>query len=261
MVKTETPKHIKRTWIIGASAGIGAALAEKLAIQGEMLCLSARNADALEALKNKIDPDNKHGHLVSSCDVSNIQQLQSSFDLLKEQWGHIDSIIFMAGLYKPTSIEAINLDDIDKILHVNLHAPFYLLHTVVPFMKAQSLKTGQKPQIALCASVAGYRGLPNAQPYGASKAGLINLTQSLRAELGDVLDIKVINPGFVETRLTDKNDFDMPMRITPNQAADAIVKGLNKKGFEIAFPSMFIILMKLMSILPDWLYYRLMKQK
>ncbi len=251
----------KKTWIIGASAGIGEALAEKLAARGEVLCLSARNQDALEALKGKIDSNNQVGHLVSPCDVADIKQIQHSFEMLKQEWGHIDRVIFMAGLYNPTSIEDIALDDIDKILHVNLHAPFYLLHTILPTMKAYAMETGGKPQIVLCASVAGYRGLPNAQPYGASKAGLINMAQSLRCEMGDLMDIKVINPGFVETRLTDKNNFDMPMKITVDQAATAIVKDLDKNIFEIDFPKKFTLLMKLVSVLPDWLYFRMMKNK
>ena len=110
-------------------------------------------------------------------------------------------------------------------------------------------------QLVLCGSVAGYRGLPNGQPYSATKAALINLAESLRAE-ERVLDIKVINPGFVRTALTDKNTFKMPMRIEPEEAARIIAEKLQTNCFEIHFPKRFTFFAKLIALLPAWLYFR-----
>lgn len=111
-------------------------------------------------------------------------------------------------------------------------------------------------QIVLCASVAGYRGLPNAQPYCATKAALINYAESLKIELEpEHIDVKIICPGFVKTDLTDKNDFKMPMMISADEAASAISKGLTQKGFEIHFPKRFTLIMKTLRLIPNWLFF------
>ena len=125
-----------------------------------------------------------------------------------------------------------------------------MVELILPYYLKQSFKG----QIAICASVAGYRGLPQSQPYGSTKAALINLTESLAVDLGDKIDIKLICPGFVKTRLTDKNTFSMPMRITPDQAAKKIAQGLHKKRFEITTPWLFTRLMKLLKVMPFSLY-------
>jgi short-subunit dehydrogenase len=136
-----------------------------------------------------------------------------------------------------------------------LNGAFNAVHAVLPILKSQA-----HGQFVLCGSVAGYCGLPNGQPYSATKAGVINLAESLRAEEGH-LDIKVINPGFVRTPLTDKNNFKMPMMIEPEEAAKIIVKGLQSKKFEIHFPKRFTFLMKILSVLPDFLYFKIIGLK
>ena len=248
----------KYSWIIGASAGIGAALATSLTERGETLCLSARSKDGLNQVKGALS--NNKDHLVLPFDVSSQEELRNAFETLKDQWPRIDRIIFMAGIYTPTKIEEIDLEEMTKLMQINLFSVFYLLDTVLPYMKEQSTK-GSHGQIAICGSVAGYAGLPNSQPYGASKAGLMNLVESLRSEVGDVIDIKLISAGFVKTRLTDKNDFDMPMRISAEEAGEIIVKGLNRRGFEIHFPKGFTYMMKILAMLPYELFFKLMKNR
>ena len=246
----------KKTWIIGASSGIGAALAEELAERGEVLCLSARSKQSLEELKDRLETISNAPHLSLPCDVADRNALQKTFDYLVNVWGRIDRIIFMAGVYNPATLDELDLKAVDQIIDVNLKSAFFLLYSALPAMKQQG-----HGQIVLCASVAGYRGLPNSQPYGASKAGLISLAETLRAEKGHELDIKVINPGFVESRLTEKNDFHMPMKISAKQAAESIIKDLDTKKFEIHFPKKFTYLMKLIQVLPDWFYFRIMGRK
>ena len=247
----------KYTWIIGASTGIGAALAHRLSFQGENLCLSARNRSALQTVYAKLSHNHsQQSHLVLPCDVSDKRQLAQGVQTLSERWPCIDRIIFMAGIYEPTTLDNMTLTNMEQTIDINLKSAFILLHLVLPLLEKQGFG-----QIALCSSVAGYVGLPQSQPYGASKAALINLAESLQAEKGRTLDIKLINPGFVESRLTDKNQFHMPMKITAEQAAMAIATGLNKKAFEIHFPQRFTRLMKLIKILPYWLYFWLMKQR
>ena len=246
----------KKSWIIGASSGIGAALAEQLAEKGEVLCLSARSEQKLVDLQQKLPIAGDMCHLSLPCDVADHQQIHEAVNHLKKAWQRIDRVIFMAGLYDPATLDDLEPQVIHKIIDVNLKAVFFLLYEILPVMKRQ--KSGQ---IVLCASVAGYRGLPNAQPYGASKAAMINLAETLRAEKGHELDIKVINPGFVESHLTEKNNFHMPMKISAQQAAASIVRDLDRKKFEIHFPKRFTYLMKLLQILPYGLYFRMVKKR
>ena len=110
--------------------------------------------------------------------------------------------------------------------------------------------------IAVVSSLAGYRGLPTSAAYGASKAALINMCEALRPEL-DAMGIKlqVINPGFVETPLTDQNDFEMPFLVTVDEATDQIMRGLASDQFEVSFPRSFAFIMKVLRILPNRLFF------
>ena len=237
-------KHI---WIIGASSGIGRALAKNLAAQGYKLYLSARRQDALSELNEELGGY----HKILPLDITNedtIKKTVSEIDLL-------DSVICMSGTYKPRAIEEVKNELASAILKVNLLGPICIIEHILPKFLAQ--KSGQ---IVLCGSVAGYTGLPNAQPYGASKAGLINYAESLRAEMSEQnIDVKIINPGFVKTPMTDKNDFDMPFITTPEKAASVIAKSLDRKAFEIHTPKIFTYMMKLLHVLPYWLKMPLLK--
>ena len=242
----------KKIWLIGASAGIGKALAYTLAQQGHSLALSGRNQAALTTVAHNLTGDN---HLICACDVSDNQAVKHTLDHILQQWSRIDSVIFMAGIYQPMTIEQPDIAQLDAIIKVNLNGAFYVTAACLP----QLLMQGHG-QLVLCASVAGYRGLPQSQPYAATKAGVINLAESLRAEHGKKLDIKLINPGFVKTRLTDKNSFRMPMRISTRQAATAIAAGLTTQRFEIHFPKRFTSILKLLRVCPYWLYFILIRK-
>jgi len=238
------------TWIIGASAGIGAALARQLAGQGDSLALSARNEAALQQLHEELP---RSDHLVVALDVCDNEAVRQARDNILRHWPRLERVIYLAGIYQPMRMGELDLAETRKILEVNLLGAFHVAESVLP-----ALSGTPGSQLALCASVAGYRGLPHSQPYGASKAGLINMVESLKAEHGRKVDIKLINPGFVESRLTDKNDFYMPARISAEAAAKAIAAGLAASGFEVHFPKRFTVIMKCLRALPHWLYYRLM---
>jgi short-subunit dehydrogenase len=123
------------------------------------------------------------------------------------------------------------------------------------------LKIRGAGQVAIMASVAGYRGLPKAASYGPTKAALINLAEILRTEFsGSGVDIRLVNPGFVSTRLTAKNDFSMPAIMTPEQAASRIIQGLEGTGFEIAFPRRFVAWLKIARVLPYRLWLPLARR-
>lgn len=230
-------------WIIGASSGIGAALALEYQKLGANLALSARNSDALSKLTNQA--------IILPMDVANYDQVLKSKQLLLQKWQKIDKIIFMAAIYQPMQFGAMDLDIANDIIRVNLLGPLNVIEATLPDL------VKYKSQFAICASVAGYFGLPKSQPYSATKAALINLVESLKAEYGTKLDVRLINPGFVRTRLTDKNEFSMPLIISSDEAAKRIVKGLNSDRFEIHFPMLFTYGMKLLRSTPYFVFNKI----
>lgn len=241
----------KVIWIIGASSGIGAALAMELAKRGAFIAISSRRAAELEQIKSSL-PGGLH--TVLPLDVRDSVATSNAATRLQAEMGKIDAIIYLAGLYQPMNLDSLDLEQTKQIIEVNLLGVFNALDAVIPIFKQQGFG-----QIALCASVAGFVGLPGGQPYSATKAGIINLAESLRAELPDAIDVKLINPGFVKTQLTDKNSFKMPMIVSPEFAACEIAKGLLKNAFEIHFPKRFTLLLKLMRFLPYALLVKFLK--
>ena len=232
----------QHVWIIGASSGIGEALARELASQGAHIILSARSEDKLNTLNDSLGGS----HTVLPVDVTDLDGLKKAAHSFQK----IDSVIFMAAVYTPKSKEPMDINSAMAMVDVNFKGALNAVHAALPILKAQ--KSGQ---LALCGSVAGYRGLPYSQPYGATKAAVISLAESLKVE-DEELDIKIINPGFVRTPMTDKNDFKMPMIIEPEEAAKIIAKELQTNRFEIHFPRRFTILVKLLALMPSYLYFK-----
>lgn len=231
-------------WIVGASSGIGLALAHEYHQRGAKVIVSARNAQALNTFASKCK-----NSIALPMDISNIDAIQSALNKLQEQ-NHIpDRIIIMAASYQPGNICDLEIDNISLTVNINLTGIILLVRLILPLFIQRN-----KGQIAICASVAGYIGLPSGQPYSCTKAALINFTECLRTEVSDTgLDIKLINPGFVKTRLTDKNTFPMPFMISAPTAARAIANGLNKRRFEVHFPKRLTLIMKVFGILPYWI--------
>ncbi len=227
-------------WIIGASSGIGEALARELARGGAKLTLSARREDELNQLAAGLGG----GHVAYPLDVSDADAVAHAAQTIAATHGRIDRVIFLAAIYRPQDIDQMDMSFAKQLVEVNLLGAIYVTYAMLPLLKAGG------GQIVLCGSVAGYTGLPGGQPYSASKAAIINFAESLYAEVGDVVDVKLISPGFVRTRITDKNNFHMPMRIEPEQAAKAIARGLKARAFEIHFPKRFTYLVKLLRWLP-----------
>lgn len=235
-------------WIIGASSGIGKSLAFELANAGAKVVISARRKDELEQLK----ADLSGAPLVFPLDVADSELVTRTAQAIRAVAGRIDRVIFMSAVYTPMKLSALDLTITRNTIEVNLLGAFHVIHAVLPILKEQS-----RGQIALCGSVAGYIGLPNGQPYSATKAAVANLAESLQAECPSHVAVKLISPGFVRTALTDKNDFAMPMIITPERAAKEIARGLQSRSFEIHFPKRFTLFLKLIGALPYWLSLRI----
>jgi short-subunit dehydrogenase len=242
----------KHVWIIGASSGIGQVLARELTLRGAKLALSARSEDKLAALKKELG----ERHVICPLDVSDAQQAMDAAQKIQSQFPRLDCVVFLAAIYTPMRLEALELAQMRSIIEINLMGAFHMVHAVLPILRQQ-----QCGQIALCGSVAGYCGLPGGQPYSATKAGIINLAESLRADMArSPIDVKLISPGFVATQMTAKNDFAMPMMIAPEKAAKAIADGLLAPHFEIHFPKRFTYLVKFLRLLPAWLYFPIIKR-
>ena len=237
----------RRVWLVGASTGIGAALARLLASQGARLALSARSVDKLQALEIA-------DAVLLPCDVTAVDSLAAARQVLQEAWGGIDLVVYLAGDYVPLRAGEFDLSRAEQVIDVNFNGALRLLATVRP-----DLRPGGG--IAFVASVAGYRGLPKALCYGPGKAALIHLAECLYLDLAPRgIGVWVINPGFVQTRLTAQNDFSMPALQTPEQAALAVLDGFRTGHFEIHFPKRFTRLLKLLSLLPYRWYFPLIRR-
>ena len=241
------PEQGARIWIMGASEGIGAALARAYARQGARLILSARSEDRLEALAQEIG-----GAEVIAADVADPLSLQAASERIA-MGGPLDAAITLAALYDPGQVSEIDADRAAQIVSVNLMGSFHFARAAAPLLRPGG-------QLVLTGSVAGYIGLPQGQIYSASKAGVINLAETLRAELWPACDVRLINPGFVETRLTEMNDFEMPGLMQPDAAAERIMRGLAGRGFEIHFPRRLTWGLKLLRALPYGIALRLTRR-
>jgi NAD(P)-dependent dehydrogenase (short-subunit alcohol dehydrogenase family) len=237
----------KRVWLIGASTGIGAALARELARRGARLALSGRSTEKLKALDL---PD----ALLLPCDATDSAALAGARQALISAWGGVDLVVYLAGDYVPMRADSFDLQVAERVVAVNFNGAMRLASTVLP-----DLQPGGG--IAFVASVAGYRGLPKALCYGPGKAALIHFAECLHLDLlPRGIGVWLVNPGFVATPLTAQNDFAMPALQTPEQAALAMVDGFAAGRFEIHFPKRFTRLMKWLAVLPYAWYFPLIRR-
>lgn len=227
----------KRIWIIGASAGIGEAVARAFADAGADLVLSARNQDALQALAVSIG-----GADVIPLDLMERDTLVAAVDQLAAQ-APLDAVICTAAYYDPSSVAGLDPERTERLVRVNLLGMIDVARLTPPLLRDGG-------QLVVFGSVAGYFGLPGGQAYSASKAGINNLAETLRIELAPRVDVRLVCPGFVRTRLTDQNDFNMPFLMEPEEAARRIMSGMNGRGFEIHFPKRLTLALKLLRMLP-----------
>ena len=243
----------RRCWIIGASTGIGAALADKLAGLGARVAVSARRVEPLEEMILRYP---KGKGLALPLDITDAPALEKATAALVKKWGGIDLVVFMAGEYKAMRAWELNVAVARTMVEVNIMGYFNGLTALIP----QFMKQGGGT-IALVSSVAGYRGLPKSLVYGPTKAAVINLAETLYLDLNPKgIGVCVINPGFVKTPMTAQNDFEMPGLIETPEAADEIVAGLEAGEFEIHFPKGFTRKLKLLQMLPYGTYFSLIRK-
>ena len=245
-------KDKKVIWITGASSGIGRALAIKFANEGWIVAVSARRENLLQEL-SKIN-ENIYAFPL---DVTSIDQCKIVFKNIVEKFKSIEISIFGTGIHDPKSEKEFNLEKIRKIMEVNYFGTMNSINSVYSYYNDKN-----SGQISIISSVAGYRGLPAAGAYCASKSALISFAESLYFEMRRKnIRVSLVSPGFIKTPMTDQNDFPMPMIKSPEFAAEQIYTGLiKKKGFEIHFPKAFTFIMKLLSILPSSIYFNIVEK-
>lgn len=233
---------MKRIWLTGASSGIGAALAEVLLQQGQHLAVSARNAQALQILATRYPQQ----VLLAPGDLSDAEQVRAICERIGQQWGVLDQVILNAGTCEYIEVEHFEADLVERVMRANLLSASYCVEAALPL-----LRQSQRPHLVAVSSSVTYLPLPRAGAYGASKAALRYLFESLRIDLAaSDIAVTLVSPGFVDTPLTQKNDFPMPMRWPAEKAARHIIERLEQRPLEIAFPRLFIASLILLSHLP-----------
>ena len=235
----------QNAWIIGASTGIGHALAKRIAGDCGSINVSARSVEKLEALASGFAHMNAKPLDVTDTDaVAGI-----AAQLVKDC--PLDLVVISSGVWRQVKPGEFDPDAFRKAVDVNFMGVINVLAAVIPAM----IERGAG-HVAIVGSVSGYRGLPNAAAYSPMKAALINLAESIRPQLKRRgIDITIVNPGFVDTPMTSVNKFPMPFLMTAEEAADQIATGLETRRYEIAFPTRFVMMLKLLRILPNRIYF------
>ncbi|MCF6444861.1 SDR family oxidoreductase [Nereida sp. MMG025] len=235
----------KRYWLVGASEGLGAALAEVMSRAGVEVILSARSEDKLKALSEKLPGPSSY----VTCDVSDLQSVQDAY----QQVGQIDGVVMLAGVYWPMKAAEVDAEKVEQMVDINFTGTMRVVGSVLPDFVARDAG-----HVVITGSLSGFRGLPGAVGYGASKAGVMYLAESLHADLRKTgVTVQVANPGFIKTRLTDKNDFKMPFIQEPEEAAQDFWEHMNDDSFKKSFPRLFSLFFRASQFMPDWMYYRL----
>jgi len=229
----------KVAWVVGASSGIGAAVARELACRGVTVAISARRDEQLrEVSGGKM--------LVVPLDVTDAASVMTAAARVSEELGPIDLAVLSAGYWKQMDPADWDTAVFDQHIQTNLIGMDNSIAAVLPVMLRR-----HQGVIAGVASVAGYRGLAGAEAYGATKAAQINLLESLRVHVARTgVHVTTICPGFVRTDLTAGNPFPMPFMIDADQAARSICDGLERERAEIVFPARMALLMKAARLVP-----------
>ncbi|MCC3861178.1 SDR family NAD(P)-dependent oxidoreductase [Pseudemcibacter aquimaris] len=243
----------KSAWVVGGSTGLGAALSKRLALEETRLFISSRNTPALRRTCHKISnatpiPLDVTDHIACGLTAGLIQHKLGTFP---------DLIILNAAIYTPMKSYDYDPKDIFDMMNVNFMGVVNMIKAI-----ASQKNDDHNVTIAVISSPSGWRGLPGGGGYGASKAAVTNFVESMKLDLEEKnIHLRLITPGFIKTRLTDKNDFDMPQLMEADYAAEKILKGLKKNGFDITFPNPFVFMLKILRILPYSVYFWFMRKK
>jgi NAD(P)-dependent dehydrogenase (short-subunit alcohol dehydrogenase family) len=240
----------RRIWVTGASSGIGRALAIELSKAGARLIVSGQNRERLEEVAAACGGD----VMVLPFDASDRAATQAAAGCIDTRFGALDTVVLNAGICEYIDLPDFDAASIKRVMDVNFMGVVYGVEASLPL-----LRKGVTPHLAGMSSTVAYTGLPRAEAYGSSKAAIRHLLQALRVDLfAEKIDISIICPGFVQTPLTDQNDFPMPMRITAGESARCIRRGLERRFHEIRYPFFFALMLRTLAMLPSRLRTRLL---
>ena len=239
----------KRYWLVGASEGLGRAVAMALSKVGAEVIVSARSEERLASLVEELP--GKASYV--TVDVAD----RAAVEAAAAKVGPIDGVVYLAGVYWPMKAQEWDNEKADLMGEINYLGASRVVGSVIKDMVARD-----EGHIVLVGSLSGFRGLPGAIGYCASKAGMMSLAESMQADLRNTpIDVQLINPGFIKTRLTDKNDFNMPFIMSPEDAAREVFDHMQGDSFKKSFPMVFSWVFRLSQFMPDWMYYRLFGAK
>jgi len=239
----------KRYWLVGASEGLGREVAFCLSRAGAEVIVSARTEERLQSLVAELP--GKASYVV--LDVADRASVESA----AAEIGHIDGVVYLAGVYWPMKASEWDNEKAELMGEINFLGASRVVGSVI----GQMVERGSG-HIVLTGSLSGFRGLPGAIGYSSSKAGLMALAESMQADLRNApIKVQLVNPGFIKTRLTDKNDFNMPFIMSAEDAAREVFEHMTTDGFKKSFPMLFSWVFRLSQFMPDWLYYRLFGAK
>lgn len=235
----------KRYWLVGASVGLGAALAQALSRAGAEVILSARNEAGLQAVASGLPGPSQ----CQPVDVTDADSVRSAADAI----GPVDGVVYLAAVYWPMPAVRWQAEQATAMADVNFTGALRVLGVVVPDMVERG-----SGHIVITGSLGGFRGLPGAIGYAASKAGVMSLAESMYYDLRKTgVDVQLVNTGYIRTRLSDKNTIPMPFIMEPEVAADKMVAHMLSSRFSTSYPTVFSWLFRISRFLPQWLYFRL----
>lgn len=232
-------------WITGGSSGIGRAVAKELAAAGFTVCVTARDEDPIDALI--AEARSLPGRVLSyPCDVTDEKRMAATVAAIEAEVGPIVLAIFNAGSYVPVAGENLSVRKFRRTFDVNVMG---VVHGLVPVVR--HMRERGRGHLVLIGSVSAYFGWPTTAAYGASKAALNQIAESLKFDFDKIgIRIQVANPGFVDTPLVRHNEFHMPALMPADAAAHRMLAGIRKGGFEISFPRRLTWPLKLLGVLP-----------
>ena len=240
--------------LIGASRGIGRAIALEFANAGYNLCLLSKNAEGIKLLAAEIESAG-HKCFFQACDVSDYEQVKSGIEFAHSSLGSIDIAIINSGIGHPEWMSSFSSKGYKEIMGVNAFGIAHSLEFLIPIMRRQGYG-----KIAGVTSQADCRGYVGSSAYASSKAAASLLLESARVELQPAgISVITIRPGFVKTEMTDKNEFKMPFLQTTTKAARLIRRGIEKNKSIIQFPFPIVWATRIIKNMPNWLYDRLLR--
>lgn len=234
----------KRYWLVGASDGLGAALARRMSKAGAHVIVSARSEDKLRDVVAGL-PNDASFQVVDVSDDASVDQAANAI-------GQIDGVVYLAGVYWPFGAQEWDAKKATAMADINFTGLMRIMGRTVPQFVSRDAG-----HVVITGSLSGFRGLPGSIGYTASKAATMSLAECMYADLrSSGVDVQVSNPGFIKTQLTDKNDFTMPFIMTPDDAAEHMFRHMNTTWFKNSFPTLFSWVFRGSQFLPDWLYFR-----